>query len=96
MEVAHGINLFDSVPAARNVTADQVRELKRFVHRRSMTDKMLRLRVSLGHLVGTAPALLSLADLEPDPEAARLRAEAARLYELLGAIPTWLAPSFAP
>jgi tetratricopeptide (TPR) repeat protein len=54
----------------------------------------LRLRVSLGYLVGTAPALLSLAALEPDLEAARLRAEAARLYELLGGIPTWLSPSF--
>lgn len=54
----------------------------------------LRLRVSLGHLVGTAPALLALADLEPDPEAARLRAEAARLYTLLGGVPTWLAPAF--
>src|SRR6478735_12694946 len=39
VEVAHGINLFDTVPTVRNVTADQVRELKRFVHRRSMTDK---------------------------------------------------------
>lgn len=56
----------------------------------------LRLRVSLGHLVGTAPAMLSLAALEPDPEASRLRAEAARLYELLDGIPTWLAPSFTP
>jgi len=47
VEVAHGINLFDTVPTVRNVTADQVRELKRFVHRRSMTDRLLRLRVSL-------------------------------------------------
>jgi hypothetical protein len=55
----------------------------------------LRLRVALGHLVGIAPALLSLAEVSPDEEAAPLRAEAARLFTLLGAVPTWLAPSFA-
>lgn len=55
----------------------------------------LRIRVSLGHLVGTAPAMLALADVEPEDEAARLRDEAARLYELLGGVPTWLAPAFA-
>lgn len=54
----------------------------------------LRIRVSLGHLVGTAPALLALADLEPDETAAALRAEAARLYTLLGNIPAWLSPAF--
>jgi hypothetical protein len=54
----------------------------------------LRLRVSLGHLVGTAPALLALAEVSSDDEATPLRAEAARLFTLLGAIPTWLAPSF--
>jgi hypothetical protein len=55
----------------------------------------LRLRVSLGHLVGTAPALLALADLEPGPDATALRLEAARLYELLGGVPVWLAPALA-
>ena len=56
----------------------------------------LRIRVSLGHLVGAAPALLSLSDVAADPEeAARLRAEAARLYDLMGGVPTWLAPSLA-
>jgi hypothetical protein len=45
--------------------------------------------------VGIAPALLSLAEVSPDEEAAPLRAEAARLFTLLGAVPTWLAPSFA-
>lgn len=54
----------------------------------------LRLRVSLGHLVGTAPAMLALAEVEPDPEATRLRLEAARLYALLGGVPAWLADSF--
>ena len=56
----------------------------------------LRIRVSLGHLVGAAPALLSLSDVATDPEeAARLRTEATRLYDLLGGVPTWLAPSLA-
>ncbi|WP_151770886.1 hypothetical protein [Streptomyces abyssomicinicus] len=50
----------------------------------------LRLRVELGYLVGTAPALLSLADTEPEPKARRLRAEARRLHRLLGGVPTWL------
>ncbi|MEU6854247.1 hypothetical protein ABZ901_30500 [Actinacidiphila alni] len=56
----------------------------------------LRIRVSLGHLVGTAPALLALADVEEEPEAERLRLEAARLYALLDNVPTWLAPAFSP
>ncbi|MER5970439.1 hypothetical protein ABT112_12010 [Streptomyces sp. NPDC002055] len=51
----------------------------------------LRIRVELGYLVGTAPALAALADAEPEPEAARLRAEASRLFRLLGGVPTWLA-----
>jgi hypothetical protein len=53
----------------------------------------LRIRVSLGHLVGTAPALLALADVSPDDEATPLRTEAARLHSLLGGIPTWLTPA---
>lgn len=53
----------------------------------------LRIREELGYLVGTAPALISLAEAEPEPEvAARLRAEAGRLFRLLGGVPTWLAP----
>ena len=52
----------------------------------------LRIREELGYLVGTAPALASLAEAEPEPEAAaRLRAEASRLFRLLGGVPTWLA-----
>jgi hypothetical protein len=54
----------------------------------------LRIRVSLGHLVGTAPAMLALADVSPDDEALSLRREAARLYELLGGVPAWLAEAF--
>jgi len=51
----------------------------------------LRIREELGYLVGTAPALVSLADTESEPEASRLRAEAGRLFRLLGGVPTWLA-----
>ncbi|MCW7942620.1 hypothetical protein AAW14_11170 [Streptomyces hygroscopicus] len=51
----------------------------------------LRIREELGYLVGTAPALASLADTEPEPDASRLRAEAGRLFRLLGCVPTWLA-----
>ncbi|MFJ4715589.1 hypothetical protein [Streptomyces sp. NPDC088785] len=52
----------------------------------------LRLREELGYLVGTAPALVSLAEAEPEAETkARLTAEAARLFRLLGGVPTWLA-----
>ncbi len=56
----------------------------------------LRIREELGYLVGTAPALVSLADAETEPEASRLRAEAARLFRLLGGVPTWLADQLAP
>lgn len=51
----------------------------------------LRIREELGYLVGTAPALMSLADVQPEPEAAALRRESARLVRLLGGVPTWLA-----
>ncbi len=56
----------------------------------------LRIREELGYLVGTAPALASLADTAPEPEASRLREEARRLYRLLGGVPTWLAAQLAP
>ncbi|MEV6166030.1 hypothetical protein AB0L71_29780 [Streptomyces sp. NPDC052052] len=57
----------------------------------------LRIREELGYLIGTAPALISLADSEPEPEtASRLRAEAGRLFRLLGGVPTWLAPHLDP
>ncbi|MDN3021775.1 hypothetical protein [Streptomyces sp. S.PB5] len=56
----------------------------------------LRIREELGYLVGTAPALASLADAEVEPEASRLREEARRLYRLLGGVPTWLARQLAP
>ncbi len=56
----------------------------------------LRIREELGFLIGTAPALVALAEAEPEPEAARLRAEAARLFRLLGGVPTWLAGQLTP
>ncbi|MFG2309827.1 hypothetical protein ACGFS9_14300 [Streptomyces sp. NPDC048566] len=56
----------------------------------------LRIREELGYLVGTAPALASLADAETEPESSRLRAEAGRLFRLLGGVPTWLADQLAP
>lgn len=56
----------------------------------------LRIREELGYLVGTAPALASLADAESEPEASRLRAEAARLFRLLGGVPTWLGAQLEP
>lgn len=56
----------------------------------------LRIREELGYLVGTAPALVSLADTETEPEASRLREEARRLLRLLGGVPTWLSRQLAP
>ncbi|MFF5335434.1 hypothetical protein [Streptomyces sp. NPDC013181] len=57
----------------------------------------LRIREELGYLVGTAPALIALADAESEPaEAGRLRAEASRLFRLLGGVPTWLGPHLDP
>ncbi|CAM5429735.1 putative protein OS=Streptomyces glaucescens OX=1907 GN=SGLAU_26550 PE=4 SV=1 [Streptomyces glaucescens] len=56
----------------------------------------LRIREELGYLVGTAPALVSLADAETEPEASRLREEARRLFHLLGGVPTWLARQLSP
>ncbi|MDH6625498.1 tetratricopeptide (TPR) repeat protein [Streptomyces sp. LBL] len=56
----------------------------------------LRIREELGYLVGTAPALASLADAMAEPEASRLREEARRLFRLLGGVPTWLSHQLAP
>ncbi len=38
-----------------------------------------------------APALVSLAEVQPEPAATRLREEAGRLFRLLGGVPSWLA-----
>ncbi|MEV6211695.1 hypothetical protein [Kitasatospora sp. NPDC051914] len=51
----------------------------------------LRLREELGFTVGVAPALAALAEVADPAEAARLRAEAARLVQALGGVPVWLA-----
>ncbi|MFJ9418900.1 hypothetical protein ACIRPT_32795 [Streptomyces sp. NPDC101227] len=56
----------------------------------------LRIREELGFLVGTAPALAALADAAPAEDAPRLRAEAARLFRLMGGVPTWLADHLTP
>ncbi|MDH2393094.1 hypothetical protein QCN29_30835 [Streptomyces sp. HNM0663] len=56
----------------------------------------LRIREELGYLIGTAPALASLAACEPEPEAGRLREEAGRLFRLLGGVPVWLADQLRP
>ncbi|WP_153456322.1 tetratricopeptide repeat protein [Streptomyces smaragdinus] len=58
---------------------------------RELFAESLRIREELGYLVGTAPALMALADVHPEPQAGRLRAEAARLVRLLGGVPSWLA-----
>jgi hypothetical protein len=52
VEEAHGINLFDHVECLPGTTTDQVRELKRFVHARSLTDRGQRLRVTMELLYG--------------------------------------------
>ncbi|MFC0599139.1 hypothetical protein [Streptomyces palmae] len=56
----------------------------------------LRIREELGFLIGIAPALAALADVMPEPEAGRLRAEARRLVRLLGGVPSWLAEQLRP
>lgn len=60
VEVAHDINLFAQVPGLPGVRTDQVRELKRFVHSRTLTDRTQRLRVTLELLYGMGQVLASL------------------------------------
>jgi hypothetical protein len=45
--------------------------------------------------VDTPPALVALAEVRPEPEASQLRAEAARLFRLLGGVPVWLKDALA-
>lgn len=47
VESAYGIDLLGMAATWRPRTTDQVRELRRFVHRQSMTDRMQRFRVTL-------------------------------------------------
>lgn len=56
----------------------------------------LRLREETGFLVGIAPALVALAEVQPEPEATRLRTEAGRLFHLLDRVPRWLAAHLTP
>jgi hypothetical protein len=60
VETAHRVDVFTSVPAPDGVRSDQVRELKRFVHSRTLTDKAQRLRVTLELLLGAGRTLLAL------------------------------------
>jgi hypothetical protein len=60
VEEAHQINVFDRVAAPEGVRTDQVRELKRFVHSRTLTDKAQRLRVTLELLLGAGRTLLAV------------------------------------
>ncbi|MEW1866091.1 hypothetical protein AB0399_37940 [Streptomyces sp. NPDC088194] len=92
--VAHGATLLTS-STWRHLAGLAATEGDLAEARHGFTES-LRIRVALGHLVGTAPALLSLATVTPDPdESARLRTEAARLHTLLGGVPVWLAPDLA-
>jgi hypothetical protein len=60
VERVHGVNLFDHVAALPGVRTDQVREVKRFVHSRSLRDKQQRLRVTLELLHGMAAVLATV------------------------------------
>ncbi|OFE15823.1 hypothetical protein BA895_04710 [Humibacillus sp. DSM 29435] len=57
VEQAHNINLFDHVAGQPGVRTDQVRELKRFVHARTVSDRTQRLRITLELLFGMGQVL---------------------------------------
>lgn len=90
---AHGNPLLQSF-TWRHLAGLALREGELTEARHGFTES-LRLREELGFLVGMAPALVALADVETGPRAARLRAEAERLFRLLGGVPTWLADRLA-
>ena len=92
--VAHGDTLLLSF-TWRHLAALALRDGELAEARNGFAES-LRIREELGFLVGTAPALAALAEAEPEPEASRLRAEARRLFQLLGGIPTWLEGQLAP
>ncbi|WP_432072625.1 hypothetical protein [Streptomyces wuyuanensis] len=92
--LAHGDTLLTSF-TWRHLAALALRDGELAEAREGFTES-LRIREELGYLIGTAPALAALADTEPEPEASRLRTEAARLFRLLGGVPTWLADQLAP
>jgi hypothetical protein len=60
VERVHAVNLFDHVAALPGVRTDQVREVKRFVHSRSLVDRQLRLRVTLELMYAMACVLATL------------------------------------
>ncbi|MDB1089207.1 hypothetical protein PJ985_16720 [Streptomyces sp. ACA25] len=62
---------------------------------REAFSESLRLREETGFLVGIAPALMALAEVQPEEEAGRLRTEAGRLFRLLGEVPRWMAVQLA-
>ncbi len=51
-EQAHDVRLQSLLPAAVDLTTHQIREVKRFVHAHSVTDRSLRLRITLELLAG--------------------------------------------
>ncbi|HEU4998620.1 MAG TPA: hypothetical protein VFT68_06715 [Lapillicoccus sp.] len=61
VEEAHGINIFDHVAPLPGVRTHEVRELKRFVHSRTLTDRTQRLRVTLELLHGLGQAVAAAA-----------------------------------
>jgi tetratricopeptide (TPR) repeat protein len=91
---AHGDSLLCSF-TWRHLAGLALREGELAEARQGFTESLL-LREKLGFLVGMAPALVALADVQPEPEASRLLEEATRLFRLLGGVPTWLAPRLGP
>ncbi len=79
----------------RHLASTAEQEGNRAEARRGFAES-LRIREELGYLIGIAPALSALADVEPEPEASRLRAEALRLVRLLGGVPSWLEDRLLP
>lgn len=61
VEEAHGVNIFDHVAPLPGTGSHEVRELKRFVHSRTLTDKTQRLRVTLELLHGLGQAVAASA-----------------------------------
>jgi hypothetical protein len=59
VEEAHAINIFDRVAPLAGVGTHEVRELKRFVHSRTLTDRTQRLRVTLELLHGLGQAVVA-------------------------------------
>lgn len=91
---AHGDTLLCSF-TWRHLAGLALRDGELAEARAGFTESLL-LREKLGYLVGMAPALIALADVQPEEEAVRLREEATRLFRLLGGVPTWLEARLGP